>query len=48
MNRTRGFVNLNRFKSGRAIKQLQSAVDKTHKTQVGKRKTKSALGGKRK
>ena len=27
MNRTRGFVNLNRFKSGRAIKRLK-AVDK--------------------
>jgi len=28
MNRTRGFVNLNRFKSGRAIKKLKRAVDK--------------------
>jgi len=26
MNRTRGFVNLNRFKSGRAIKKLGKAV----------------------
>jgi len=26
MNRTRGFVNLNRFKSGRAIKKLSKAV----------------------
>ena len=25
MNRTKGFVNLNRFKSGRAIKQLNKA-----------------------
>ncbi len=27
MNRTRGFVNLNRFKSGRAIKRLKRVVD---------------------
>jgi len=27
MNRTRGFVNLNRFKSGKAIKRLK-AIDK--------------------
>jgi len=26
MNRTRGFVNLNKFKSGRAIKKLGKAV----------------------
>ncbi len=26
MNRTRGFVNLNRFKSGRAIKRLSKSV----------------------
>ena len=26
MNRTKGFVNLNRFKSGRAIKKLSKAV----------------------
>ena len=26
MNRTKGFVNLNRFKSGRAIKQLSKAI----------------------
>lgn len=26
MNRTRGFVNLNRFKSGRAIKRLSKTV----------------------
>ena len=25
MNRTRGFVNLNRFKSGRAVKKLSKA-----------------------
>ena len=28
MNRTRGFINLNRFKSGRAIKKLKRVVDK--------------------
>jgi len=28
MNRTRGFVNLNRFKSGRAIKKLKRVADK--------------------
>jgi len=27
MNRTKGFVNLNRFKSGRAIKRLKKAND---------------------
>jgi len=32
MNRTRGFVNLNRFKSGRAIKKLSKlAPDKRRK-----------------
>ena len=29
MNRTRSFVNLNRFKSGRAIKRLKRAPDKS-------------------
>jgi hypothetical protein len=28
MNRTRGFVNLNRFKSGKAIKRLKITPDK--------------------
>ncbi len=28
MNRTRGFVNLNRFKSGRNIKRLKRVVGK--------------------
>jgi hypothetical protein len=28
MNRTKGFVNLNRFKSGRAIKRLRLVPDK--------------------
>ena len=31
MNRTRGFVHLNRFKSGRAIKQLGKATDEQYK-----------------
>ena len=29
MNRTRGFVNLNRFKSGRAIKRLKRVPNKS-------------------
>jgi len=29
MNRTKGFANLNRFKSGRAIKRLKRAPDKS-------------------
>lgn len=28
MNRTKGFVNLNRFKSGRAIKRLKRVMDR--------------------
>jgi len=28
MNRTRGFVNLNRFKSGKAIKRHKTLLDK--------------------
>jgi len=28
MNRTKGFINLNRFKSGRAIKRLKLVPDK--------------------
>ena len=28
MNRTKGFVNLNRFKSGRAIKRFKKVADK--------------------
>jgi len=31
MNRTRGFVNLNKFKSGRTIKRLSKAVYDKHK-----------------
>lgn len=31
MNRTRGFVNLNRFKSGRAIKWLMKVADDKHR-----------------
>jgi hypothetical protein len=36
MNRTRGFVNLNRFKSGRAIKKLSKAAPDKRKKRVGK------------
>ncbi len=36
MNRTRGFVNLNRFKSGRAIKRLNKITYDTCKKKVGK------------
>jgi len=43
MNRTRGFVNLNRFKSGRAIKRLMKITDDTHRIRVEGRKQ----GGKR-
>ena len=31
VNRTKGFVNLNRFKSGRAIKQLKKVRDEKPK-----------------
>ena len=31
MNRTKGFVNLNRFKSGRAIKKLSKTVYDRHR-----------------
>ncbi len=33
VNRTKGFVNLNRFKSGRAIKRFKKVADK-HKSKV--------------
>ncbi len=38
MNRTRGFVNLNRFKSGRAIKKLSKSI-------YTKRENKQKSGG---
>ena len=38
MNRTGGFVNLNRFKSGRAIKRLMKITDDTHRIRVEGRK----------
>ncbi len=38
MNRTKGFVNLNRFKSGRAIKRLTKITDDTHLIRVEDRK----------
>ena len=34
MNRTRGFVNLNRFKSGRAIKKLSKSLYKNRLKKV--------------
>ena len=34
MNRTKGFVNLNRFKSGRAIKRSKKVADKHNKLKV--------------
>ncbi len=34
MNRTRGFVNLNRFKFGRAIKRLMKVTDDKQKMRV--------------
>lgn len=36
MNRTKGFVNLNRFKSGRAIKKLGKASYDRRKKRGGK------------
>jgi len=38
VNRTRGFVNLNRFKSGRAIKQLTKITDDMDRIRVQGRK----------
>ena len=38
MNRTKGFVNLNRFKSGRAIKRLKKTTDDLYKRNKVKRK----------
>jgi len=37
VNRTRGFVNLNRFKFGRAIKQLSKISHDKHKKTRGER-----------
>ena len=37
MNRTKGFVNLNRFKSGRAIKRLKNIPDDLHRVKIGKK-----------
>ncbi len=34
VNRTKGFVNLNRFKSGRAIKRSKKVADKYNKLKV--------------
>ncbi len=38
MNRTRGFVNLNRFRSGRAIKRLKKITDDKQRMKVGERR----------
>ena len=38
MNRTRGFVNLNRFKSGRTIKRFSKAVYDRQKKRQKKKK----------
>ena len=35
MNRTRGFVNVNRFKSGKAIKRLSKVNDGKGKKRIG-------------
>lgn len=42
MNRTRGFVNLNRFKSGSAIKRLLKIADNKQRIRVegGRRRSK--------
>jgi len=41
MNRTRGFINLNRFKSGKAVKRLKNTVIEPQKVSVGRRKGRS-------
>ena len=41
MNRTRGFVNLNRFKSGRAIKRLMKIADDKQRVRVDDKKRRS-------
>jgi len=41
MNRTRGFVNLNRFKSGRTIKRLTKIADDKQKIRVEGRRQRS-------
>ncbi len=40
MNRTRGFVNLNRFKSGRAIKRLKNVPDDWRRARMRRKKAK--------
>ena len=37
MNRTKGFVNQNRFKSGRAVKRLSKVTDDRHKRRAGRK-----------
>ena len=43
MNRTRGFVNLNRYKSGRALKRLRRVPDK-HELELREAKKRSEAG----
>lgn len=38
MNRTRGFVNLNRFKWGKTIKKLVKTTDVWHRVEIGAKK----------
>ncbi len=40
MNRTKGFVNLNRFKSGRAIKRLKNISNDGCRVRIGRKKAK--------
>jgi len=45
MNRTRGFVNQNRFKSGRAVKRLNRVADSERKKKTaGKNKVAEQVG----
>ena len=41
MNRSRGFVNLNRFKWGKTIKKLTKITDDGHRVKIGARKIRS-------
>jgi hypothetical protein len=41
MNRTKGFVNLNRFKASQAIKRLTKVTDDKYKMEMEKRRQRS-------
>ena len=41
VNRTKGFVNLSRFKSGRAIKQLSKITSDWHKVRIETKRRKN-------